>query len=246
MAEYKIEIRPKTDDGTYPDIAYPKTTADMVVDESNGGNVQEHLNNDAIHVSSSDRDRWNSKVDSSDLEEFIPTSEKGSPGGVATLNSNGKVTTEQFNYDLEYGITTLSGDFPGSTGNPTPGYTYTIVTKSIVIGSTTEEVDVFVRNSRFKVKKGFNYVVFDAITDGAGRTSSGIKESNKNLGNTYNGSITSLRITSVGNMFSSNYNIDLVDMYILNSRLYLKFTNSTVREDAIGYSETFRYLLKRR
>ena len=63
MAEYKIEIRPKTDDGTYPDIAYPKTTADMVVDESNGGNVQEHLNDNAIHVRPSDRVLWNGKAD---------------------------------------------------------------------------------------------------------------------------------------------------------------------------------------
>lgn len=86
MAEYKIEIRPKTDDGTYPDIAYPKTTADMVQDEINGGNVQDHLNNDAIHVNSSDKDRWNNKIDSI---------EKGSPNGVATLNGSGQVPSSQ-------------------------------------------------------------------------------------------------------------------------------------------------------
>lgn len=90
MAEYKIEIRPKTDDGTYPDIAYPKTTADMVVDEDTGQTVAEHLgdknnphnvsysqvgapsknefdnhvNDNTSHVTATEKGNWNAKQDS--------------------------------------------------------------------------------------------------------------------------------------------------------------------------------------
>ena len=54
MAERKVEIRPKADDGTYPDIIYPKTTADMVVDEDTGQTVAEHLADDTIHKTSNE------------------------------------------------------------------------------------------------------------------------------------------------------------------------------------------------
>ena len=52
MAERKVEIRPKADDGTYPDIIYPKTTADMVVVEDTGRTVAEHLVDDEKRVPS--------------------------------------------------------------------------------------------------------------------------------------------------------------------------------------------------
>ena len=98
MAEYKGEIRPKQQsDGSYPDIFYPKTTADMVFDEETGQTVAEHLVDDVRHVTQQEKDNWNSKLDSSDLTGFIPTSEKGSPNGVATLNNSGDIPSGQLN-----------------------------------------------------------------------------------------------------------------------------------------------------
>lgn len=57
MAIKKIEIRPKGT-GDYADTLYPKTSTDMVIDEATGTTVAAHMADDARHLKTGERSKW--------------------------------------------------------------------------------------------------------------------------------------------------------------------------------------------
>lgn len=117
MAIKKIEIRPKGD-GTYSDVLYPKTSADMVINETTGKTIQEelvsHQADTTKHVTQAEKDAWNNankKIgDLTKLNTKAKTNLVDAINGLFTDVSNGKIRVRNTITDKGGTVADADGD----------------------------------------------------------------------------------------------------------------------------------------
>lgn len=72
-----------------------------VKDKANTSDLTAHTGNSTVHITSAERTAWNAKADAEHAHDYISTSQKGVSGGVAELDSTGKVPSSQLPSDVK-------------------------------------------------------------------------------------------------------------------------------------------------
>lgn len=189
------------DGNDYETILYPETSTDMVIDEATGESVATLL------------------------------AKAGTPGGGATLDTDGKVPVGQLREDWNRGTYTTTRRLPKREGNMNHIYTYSIQTFTINVGTDVQEVLFTIIIEDYTV----GYVrVFRSEQNWAVGQSGGyqnfftrIARTNNGYGSTWTGSESYETIPYIARHLDSSTEYLLVDAYLSGSNLILKVTNAS-------------------
>jgi len=135
---------------------------------------------------------------------------------------------------MSHGSSVQTATFPIRTG--AGPYVYTVVTVTIPIASTVEEIELKVGSGHVKLFRGLDF----ALVFGAGST---VKPIIKAINLTYGGTLATLTsLTEVGTIFTSSQ-LYMIDSYISGSSVILKIASNTAPL-LTGVSETFEYIAR--
>lgn len=85
MSEKNIQIKQRNADNTGWEDLYPKTLGEIVVTQD-GKTVEEHVNDKDIHVSSSEKSKWNAKATTQYVDSKISALVNSAPETLDTLH----------------------------------------------------------------------------------------------------------------------------------------------------------------
>ena len=135
MAVRKFKMNQKTDAGY--DTLYPETSSDMVIDQSSGKKVSEHIADNVRHVTAAERTAWNAKETTDGARK--KTEQTVFRVYKSNKDANGLYTTIDYRRKTDDTLAIRSV----LSGGSSPNYTTATVTYYGTNGTSVEKTDTF-------------------------------------------------------------------------------------------------------